>query len=174
MGEPADILAPRGGRAERLASRTILVWAGLSIGVGLAGEAGAWTRSDAAPEVLRLYSLAQLAGLVLLAALVLGSPGRRRWLARLSPPALVVAAQALWLTPQPLGGVAAPGRDALPPTSAYLALEAVKLVWLLAVGFGPDLVPRSARPARAHRSSWIPIAPARPLSERSRPICARR
>jgi len=174
MGEPANILAPRGGRAERLASRTILVWAGLSIGVGVASASGAWTRSDAAPEVLRLYSLAQLGGLVLLAAVVLGAPGRRRWLARLSPPALVVVAQALWFTPLPLGGAAAPGRDPLQPPSAYLALEAVKLVWLLAVGFGSDLAPRPARPARAHRSSWIPIAPARPLSERTRPICARR
>jgi hypothetical protein len=149
--------------AGRLAAGAALVWAGASIGVGLAGAAGGWPAPGqwgAPVETPRLYGLAQAAGLALLALLALRAPGRRRWLAWLCPPALAVAAQALWASSLPLAAAA--------------VLEAGKVAWLLAVGFGAHLTAGSSPGGRARRSSWIPIAPGRPLPERAWPISARR
>lgn len=135
----------------RLVARTTLVWAGLCLGVAALG---------APVAMLRLYNGMQLGGLLVLALLAVCSPRRRRWLMRLSAPATAVVAQAVWLAPPP---------PAAPALSPYLALEAFKAIWLLVAGFGADPLAGRVLPAHAHRSSWAPVPPVRPIADRAWP-----
>jgi len=168
MSDPAPQMGVEPDLAGRLIGGTILVWAGLCLGVGLPTVAGSWASASgqlSAPlgpsPMLRLYKGIQLGGLALLTLLAVCSPQRRRWLMRLSAPATALVAQALWLTP--------PTRAVAAPASPYLALEAFKAAWLLVVGFGADPWARRALAARARRSSWVPIAPVRPIADRAWP-----
>lgn len=161
----------------RLVARSVLVWAGLCLCMGLLTATGVWTpmaggtpaSPDAAAHILRLYGEAQSGGLVLLALLAACSPSRTRWLSRLSAPAIAVVVQALWLTPLPSPSSSAPSTEAFPAPSLYVVVEAFKAVWLLAVGFGSGLMPMRVSPARVQHSSWIPISPARPIPDRAWP-----
>jgi hypothetical protein len=159
--------------AGRLMTRVMLIWAGLCLCMALLAAAGAaapaYGPSPWASGVLRLYNGVQLGALLLLALLALCSPRRRRSLLRLSAPAMALAVQALWLAPLPPSSRAGGLPDAVAAPSAYAAVEALKLVWLLMVGFGSDRMSGRVCPARARRSSWAPIPPIRPISDRAWP-----
>jgi hypothetical protein len=124
---------------------------------------------DAPTGVLQLYNGIQGAALLLLALLAACSPRRARWLLCLSGPAMAVVVQALWLarSSSPSSAVLTP--DGFPVPSTYAVLEAFKLIWLLMVGFGSDLMTERVAQARVQRSSWTPISPVRPTADRAWP-----
>jgi hypothetical protein len=136
-------------KIEQLGAKIVLLWAGLSIGVAfLATPAKFLALSLTLPVALdvgrhtfRMYNSVEL--LLLVGLLVLGrwSTVRRRWYLALIAPAAVVLAQRFWLIPAlDLRTLAIQhGQSPLPPSqlhTLYIGAEALKVVWLLALGLG--------------------------------------
>jgi hypothetical protein len=132
---------------ERLGTKLVLTWAGLSIGVAflatpvkfLAPSLTLPVALDVCRHTFQVYNGTEL---VLLAAMLIlgaGSGHRRRWYLALLGPAAAVLAQAFWLIPALDVRTTAilAGRAAPPSTlhTTYIAVEGLKVLWLLAVGF---------------------------------------
>lgn len=152
----------------RMAARLVLLWAGVAIGVAflatpakfLAPSLSLPVALDVGRQTFRVYNWVELGLVLLLMLLALGSNAPKRWVLRLSVPVLIVVAQALWLLPaldarvaiiQAGSGWPEPSRLHV----VYIAAEALKVLWLIAVGCsGARDVTRSPP-----RSSWIPFPP---------------
>lgn len=145
MAAPSE---PR-AKIDRLGTKLYLLWAGLSIGVAflatpakfLAPSLSLPVALDVGRQTFRVYNGVEF--VLLGSLLVLGgwSSQRTRWYLGLVVPGAVVIAQALWLIPALDLRVAAiqAGRSPLPPSNlhaAYIAAEAIKVLWLLAMGLG--------------------------------------
>lgn len=144
-------------RRESLAVKLALVWAGLSGGVAflatpakfLAASLSLPVALEVGQQTFKVYHWVQFAVLIVLAA-VAAAPGRRAaWTWRLAAPGLILALQAFWLIPALDVRVALIQASAAVPASnlhlIYIALEAAKLLILLAIGFGGDLLPAPRR-----------------------------
>lgn len=146
---------PAPGVADRLGSRLVLFWAGLSVGVAflatpakfLAPSLSLEVALDVGRQTFAIYNRAELGLAAALAVLAVLSRRPGRWAVALSVPVLTVAAQALWLIPVLDARVSAILAGDRPPASSlhvlYIAGEAVKVLWLLAWGV-LDLLPRRA------------------------------
>lgn len=134
---------------EPLGTRLYLLWAGVSIGVAflatpakfLAPSLTLPVALDVGRHTFRIYNHVELALFALLLILGLWAQRRRRWYLGALVAGAVVLAQAVWLIPALDLRVLALQADAppLPPSNlhtAYVALEALKVLWLLAMGFG--------------------------------------
>ncbi len=132
-----------------LGTKIYLLWAGVSIGVAfLATPAKFLAPSLALPVALdvgrhtfRVYNNVELALFALLLILGLWAQRRWRWYLGALVAGAIVLAQALWLIPALDLRVLALQADAtpLPPSNmhtVYVALEALKVLWLLTMGFG--------------------------------------
>ena len=139
--------------ADRLQPRLLAMWAGLSLGVAfLATPVKFMAPSLSLPVALyvgrhtfRVYNEVELGLLGLLVVLGAWSGARRSAYLALSVPALIVAAQALWLIPALDARVATILAGGQPPDSSlhvvYIAAEMAKVIWLLGFGLG-ELRPR--------------------------------
>jgi hypothetical protein len=152
-------------KIERVGAKLYLLWAGLSIGVAFIATpakflAPALTLPVALDVGQHTFRVNNGVELVLVAALlVLGrwSTLRRRWYLALLGLGVVVLAQRFWLIPALDLRVHAiqHGQSPLPPSqlhTVYIAAEALKVLWLLALGLG-DLFSSSggafdSRPSR--------------------------
>lgn len=132
---------------DRLLPGLLIFWAGLSAGVAflatpvkfLAPSLSLPVALDVGHQTFRAYNTTEI---VLLAfALILGalSASRVRWYCSLAVPAIAVGLQTLWLLPAldrrvvaVLAGAPEPGSSHL--HAAFIGLEAIKIVGLLAVG----------------------------------------
>ena len=136
-------------KIEALGTKIYLLWAGVSIGVAfLATPAKFLAPSLALPVALdvgrhtfRVYNNVELALFALLLILGLWAQRRWRWYLGALVAGAIVLAQALWLIPALDLRVLALQADAtpLPPSNmhtVYVALEALKVLWLLTMGFG--------------------------------------
>jgi hypothetical protein len=140
--------------ADRLGPQLLLIWAGISIGVAflatpakfLAPSLSLPVALDVGRHTFRVYSQTELILLAALVVLGLWARRRRAWYLSLVIPGLVVFTQVFWLFPALEFRVSAieAGNAHLPPSSLhliYIAAESLKLLWLLAFGFGrPGLV----------------------------------
>jgi hypothetical protein len=137
---------------DRLSARLILLWAGLSVGVGFVATPAKFLAPsltlpvalDVGRHTFGIYHQVELALLFTLFLLGVRSRlWRRRYLA-LSVPGVIVAAQATWLIPALDARVSAILAGQTPPASSlhalYIGAELAKILWLLAFGFG-DLIP---------------------------------
>jgi hypothetical protein len=146
MMVPASVFP---GGLERFATKVYLLWAGLAIGVAflatpakfLAPSLSLPVALDVGRQTFRVYNGVEL--VLLGALLVLGgwSNLRRRWYLGLVVPGAIVISQALWLIPALDLRVAAiqAGQSPLPASNlhvVYIAAEAIKVLWLLAMGLG--------------------------------------
>lgn len=140
---------PDRSEIEPLGTKIYLLWAGVSIGVAfLATPAKFLAPSLALPVALdvgrhtfRVYNNVELALFALLLILGLWAQRRWRWYLGALVAGAIVLAQALWLIPALDLRVLALQADAtpLPPSNmhtVYVALEALKVLWLLTMGFG--------------------------------------
>ena len=140
---------PDRSEIEPLGTKIYLLWAGVSIGVAfLATPAKFLAPSLALPVALdvgrhtfRVYNNVELALFALLLTLGLWAQRRWRWYLGALVAGAIVLAQALWLIPALDLRVLALQADAtpLPPSNmhtVYVALEALKVLWLLTMGFG--------------------------------------
>lgn len=140
---------PDRSEIEPLGTKIYLLWAGVSIGVAfLATPAKFLAPSLALPVALdvgrhtfRVYNNVGLALFALLLILGLWAQRRWRWYLGALVAGAIVLAQALWLIPALDLRVLALQADAtpLPPSNmhtVYVALEALKVLWLLTMGFG--------------------------------------
>ena len=140
---------PDRSEIEPLGTKIYLLWAGVSIGVAfLATPAKFLAPSQALPVALdvgrhtfRVYNNVELALFALLLILGLWAQRRWRWYLGALVAGAIVLAQALWLIPALDLRVLALQADAtpLPPSNmhtVYVALEALKVLWLLTMGFG--------------------------------------
>jgi hypothetical protein len=160
------------GRLERLGTNIYLLWAGLAVGVAflatpakfLAPSLSLPVALDVGHHTFQVYNSVEVALIVSLLIAGGGSTSRRRWYLCLLAPGLVVVAQAFWLIPALDVRVAAiqAGRSHLPPSvlhRLYITAEALKLLWLLAVGWGQMLSASpergSGRGPRAERTDLI-------------------
>ena len=136
-------------KIEQLGAKIVMLWAGLSIGVAflttpakfLAPSLTLPVALDVGRYTFRIYNGVEL--LLLVGLLVLGrwSTVRSRWYLALVAPAAVILAQRFWLIPALDLRVLAiqHGQSTLPPSqlhTIYIAVEALKVLWLLAVGLG--------------------------------------
>jgi hypothetical protein len=152
-------------KIEQFGAKIALLWAGVSIGVAfLATPAKFLAPSLALPVALevgqqtfRVYNGAEL--LLLIALLVLGrwSIAPSRWYLALVAPAAVILAQRFWLVPALDLRVLAiqHGQSPVPPSqlhTVYIAAEALKVVWLLALGLG-DLFASPGNTLASHRGA---------------------
>lgn len=141
--------AAAAGRVERLGAKIYLLWAGVSLGVAfLATPAKFLAPSLTLPVALevgqqtfRIYNGVELALLVLLLILGAGAKRRTHWYLAALVPGAVILAQALWLIPSLDLRVVAiqSGTPPLPLSNlhtVYVVLEALKVLWLLALGLG--------------------------------------
>lgn len=154
------------GASDRFGARLILVWAGLSVGVAflatpakfLAPSLSLAAGLDVGRHTFRIYNRAEIVLLLVLALVAAFSQVRRRWAVALAIPAVILAAQAIWLLPALDARVTAimAGAARLPRSNlhaVYVVAEAVKLAWLLGVGFSGWLDPAAAlRSAPGDRS----------------------
>ena len=141
--------------ADRLQPRLLTMWAGLSIGVAFLATPVKFTAPslslpvalDVGRHTFRVYNEVELGLLALLVALAAWSRARRSAYLALSVPAVVVAAQALWLIPAldaRVSTILAGGRPADSNLHIfYIGAEMLKVVWLL--GFGLNELKRSRR-----------------------------
>jgi hypothetical protein len=137
-----------GDTVAEVGSRLYLLWAGLSVGVAflatpakfLAPSLSLTTALQVGQKTFRVYGGAELGLVGVIALLGLWSAGRGRWFAALLPMAAIVLIQRFGLLP-PLdlevaeiqaGGTAGSSYFHL----AYIALEAIKLICALTLGFG--------------------------------------
>lgn len=143
-----------------LAAKVALVWAGLSIGVSFLATPAKFLAPtltlpvalEVGQQTFRVYHPVEsvfAAAVILLGA---GLGRRPRWAAAAAVPALLVAAQVFWLIPALDLRVAElqAGRPVAPSSehALYVALEGVKIVWLLILGLAGDLrAPRRFRAA---------------------------
>ncbi len=145
---------PRPRRIERFGARLCLLWAGLSIGVAFLATPAKFLASslslpvalDVGQHTFRIYNGVELALLVGLVVLGRWSTLRRRWYLALLGPGAVVLAQTFWLIPSLDLRVLAiqHGQSPLPPSqlhTVYIAAEALKVLWLLSLGFGGRFSP---------------------------------
>lgn len=146
------------GDVERLGTKLVLVWAGLSIGVAflatpvkfLAPSLTLPVALDVGRHTFQVYNGTELVLLATMLILGAASSHRRRWYLALLGPAAAVLAQTLWLIPAldvRTTSILA-GRFAPPSTlhTTYIAVEGLKVLWLLAISFGELL---SVSPRRA-------------------------
>lgn len=146
-------------RWDRLGARLVLIWAGLSFGVAflatpakfLAPSLTLPVALDVGRQTFRIYDRVEFAFLVTLVVLAGRSQLKRRWAWALAVPTVMLIAEAAWLLPALDLRVAAimAGGPRPPPSdlhAIYVAAEAVKLVWLIAVGLSGWLDPTAARP----------------------------
>ncbi len=160
-------------KIEALGTKIYLVWAGVVIGVAflatpakfLAPSLALPVALDVGRQTFRIYNTVELALFALLLILGLWAQRRRRWYLGAVVAGAVVLAQTLWLIPALDLRVLALQADAapLPPSNlhtAYVALEALKVFWLLAMGFGALIAGgdgrRAARTRRPGAKSAIP------------------
>jgi len=162
-------------RIERFGAKLYLLWAGLSIGVAflatpakfLAPSLTLPVALDVGQHTFRLYNGVELALLVALLVLGRWSTLRRRWYLALLGPGAVVLAQTFWLIPALDLRVLAiqHGQSPLPPSqlhTVYIAAEALKVLWLLALGLGdPFSPPGTTFDSRPSRQDAGPAARAR-------------
>lgn len=148
---------------EQLGTKVYLIWAGLVIGVAfLATPAKFLAPSlslNVALEVGRhtfgVYNKVELVIVVGLLIFGAAAPQRGRWYLNLLGPAAVVVLQALWLIPalDLRVSLIQAGQTPAPSNlhSVYIVVEALKVLWLLAVGWGGTLSAVPARPGRLGR-----------------------
>ena len=141
--------------ADRLQPRLLAMWAGLSIGVAFlatpvkfaAPSLSLPVALDVGRHTFRVYNEVELGLLVLLVVLGTWSRTRRSAYLALSVPAVIVAAQALWLIPSLDARVSTILAGGQPASSSlhvvYIGLEMLKVVWLL--GFGLSVLRRGHR-----------------------------
>lgn len=150
----------RGG-VDRIGGKACLIWAGLSIGVAflatpakfLAPSLSLSVALDVGRQTFRTYNGVELAICGVLVLLGLGSRARLRWYLLLAVPGLIVVAQTFLLLPPLDLRVAAIQAGGPPPLrsalhAAYIATEAVKVLWLLGLGLGDALSRASGRGRR--------------------------
>lgn len=147
-------------RRESLAIKIVLLWAGLSLGVAFLATPAKFLAApltlpvalEVGQQTFKVYNWAQLVLLILVAGAA-AAPGRRAaWTWRLLAPAVILGLQAFWLIPALDLRVAMIQAGGAPPASnlhiLYVALEAVKVIWLLAIGLGDEVFP-GAQASRA-------------------------
>jgi hypothetical protein len=155
----------------RLCGKLVLLWSGLSIGVAfvatpakfLAPSLSLPVALDVGRETFLIYNGVEM--ILGLGALILAasSAARRRWLAWLAVPLLIVLLERLVLLPgldartvMVQRGVAAPGSWL---HEFYIWAEVVKLGVLLAAGLSFDPTRLRLRPPGFKLSSWMAIRP---------------
>jgi len=136
-------------KIEQLGAKIALLWAGLSIGVAFLATPAKFTAPsltlpvalEVGQQTFRVYNGVEL--VLLLALLVLGrwSTTPSRWYLAVLAPAAVILAQRFWLIPALDLRVLAiqNGQAPAPPSqlhTIYIAAEALKVLWLLALGLG--------------------------------------
>jgi hypothetical protein len=136
-------------KIEQLGAKIALLWAGLSIGVAFLATPAKFTAPsltlpvalEVGQQTFRVYNGVEL--LLLIALLVLGrwSTTPIRWYLAVLAPAAVILAQRFWLIPALDLRVLAiqHGQAPVPPSqlhTIYIAAEALKVLWLLALGLG--------------------------------------
>ncbi len=148
-------------KLEQLGTKVYLIWAGLVIGVAfLATPAKFLAQSlslSVALEVGRhtfgVYNSVEL--VIVVGLLIVGAAARQRgrWYLNLLGPAAVVVLQGLWLIPALDLRVSMIQAGQAPSSlhTAYIAVEALKVLWLLAVGLGGTLSAVPSRPGRLGR-----------------------
>lgn len=133
---------------DRLGVRLLLLWAGLSMGVAflatpvkfMAPSLTLPVALDVGRHTFRIYNDIELGLLIFLVALAAWSKTRRSAYLGLAVPGVVVAVQALWLIPaldDRVSTILAGGQPA--PSNlhvAYVGVELLKVLWLLAFGLG--------------------------------------
>jgi hypothetical protein len=139
-------------KIEQLGAKIALLWAGLSIGVAFLATPAKFTAPsltlpvalEVGQQTFRVYNGVEL--LLLIALLVLGrwSTTPSRWYLAVLAPAAVILAQRFWLIPALDLRVLAiqHGQAPVPPSqlhTIYIAGEALKVLWLLALGLGDRL-----------------------------------
>lgn len=152
-------------KIEQLGAKIALLWAGLSIGVAFLATPAKFTAPsltlpvalEVGQQTFRVYNGVEL--LLLIALLVLGrwSTTPIRWYLAVLAPAAVILAQRFWLIPALDLRVLAiqHGQAPVPPSqlhTIYIAAEALKVLWLLALG---DRFASPGNPFASHR----PAAP---------------
>lgn len=150
-------------KIEQLGAKIALLWAGLSIGVAFLATPAKFTAPsltlpvalEVGQQTFRVYNGVEL--LLLIALLVLGrwATAPSRWYLAVLAPAAVILAQRFWLIPALDLRVLAiqHGQAPLPPSqlhTIYIAAEALKVLWLLALGLG-DLSASPGNPFAARR-----------------------
>jgi hypothetical protein len=155
----------------RLCGKLVLLWCGLSMGVAfvatpakfLAPSLSLDVALDVGRETFRIYNAAEMMlGLcaVLLAA---SSAARRRWLAWLAAPLVIVLMERLVLLPGLDARTVMVQRGTAPAGSwlheLYIWAEVVKLAVLLAAGLSFDPTRLRLRPPGFRLSSWMAIRP---------------
>jgi hypothetical protein len=144
----------------RLRQGLLLLWAGIAIGVAflatpakfLAPSLTLPVALDVGRQTFAIYNRAELALLVLLVVIGLGSRAPRRWFLALTVPGAIVVLQAVWLIPlldQRVGTILAGGAPAQDSNlhAAYIAMELVKIIILASLGF--------AAPGQAGRGALV-------------------
>ncbi len=168
---------PAPGVADRLGSRLVLFWAGLSVGVAflatpakfLSPSSSQNVALDVGRLIFAIYNHVKRGMGAALGVSAVLSRRRGRWAVALSVPVLTAVAQALWLIPALDARVSAILAGDPPPASSlhvlYIVAEAVKVLWLLAWGLidllprrtavlGNAFAPRPAGGARIIKARW--------------------
>lgn len=155
-----------GDTMAEVGSRLYLLWAGLSVGVAflatpakfLAPGLSLAVALQVGQKTFRVYSSAEVALIGVIAVLGLWSASRGRWFGALLPMAGIALVQRFYLLPLldvrvaeiQAGGPVGPSDLHL----AYIAMETIKLICALALGFGAV---RLRSPSR--RTSFSPGLP---------------
>jgi hypothetical protein len=155
----------------RLCGKLVLLWSGLSIGVAfvatpakfLAPSLSLPVALDVGRETFQIYNAVEMALGVCVLVLAASSAARRRWLAWLAAPLLIVLVERLVLLPGLDARTIMVQRGAAPAGSwlheLYIWAEVVKLAVLLAAGLSFDPTRLRLRPPRFRLSSWVAMRP---------------
>lgn len=135
------------GWVARAGSRICLLWAGVSLGVAflatpakfLAPTLSLPVALDVGSHTFKVYNGVELVFLSVLAVGSIWSDTSVRWKALVLVPGAIVVLQSLWLIPALDVRIAAiqdgAAATASPLHSLYIAAEALKAAWLLALGW---------------------------------------
>lgn len=139
-------------RADVLAVKVTLLWAGLSLGVAFLATPAKFLAStlslpvalDVGQQTFKVYNSTEFGFLLLVVALGVGVGRRPAWAWRLCVPAVILGLQAFWLIPALDERVAMIQAGGSPPPSSlhaiYIAVEVMKILWLLPLGLMADRV----------------------------------
>lgn len=150
---------------DRLGIKLVLLWAGLSVGVGfvatpakfLAQSLSLPVALDVGRHTFAVYGVVEMTLLLCMVIVGAASAARVRWLVALAVPGAMVLGQYLWLRPALDLRVSAILAGGLPPASSlhavYIAAETLKVLCLLGIGLGGGFVIARSKPAAERQLS---------------------